>query len=333
MKTSRQEIQDYFESIFGVKPEIKHWVNTKGLPFFLLDEYTFETVTLYGRQCLMLLGREPFENAAKIRKHVDVLKKLVDYPILYATGALKSFERKRLIESGVQFVVPGNQLFAPQLGMDLREFYRSKAVDKEVMGPASQALLIAAIIRGWNNDFTFRGIELVDGDLYSKMTISRAIKEFRSFSLIEPATNEKSPRWRFAGTPKTVWENALPFLQSPIKRVFYFGSAPVVKRAAGLSALSKESMLDEPSIPIVAFSKEEWDMEVQRSGDKALSQLNDPVFAVEVWSYSPEHIRGATLIPVTRECVDPLSLYLSLRNNADERVQISLDEMMEKIEW
>jgi hypothetical protein len=33
------------------------------------------------------------------------------------------------------------------------------------------------------------------------------------------------------------------------------------------------------------------------------------------------------------ESVDPLSLYLSLRNNVDDRVQLSLDELMEKIEW
>lgn len=333
VKTSRQEIQDYFESIFGIKPEIRRWAKTKGLPFYLLDEYAFDVVTLFDRQCLVLLAHEPFENVAKVRKHIDVLATMLDKPILYATGALKSYERKRLIESGVQFVVPGNQFFAPQLGMDLREFYRSRQTDKDAMSPATQALLIAAIIRGWDEDYFFRGVDLDDGGQYSKMTMSRAMKEFQSFGLIEPASNEKSPRWRFVSGPKFIWKKALPVMRNPVKRVVYSDRHPQVQRTAGLSALSKVSMLGEPSTPVIAFTKEGWDAEIQRSGCREVGQFNDPVFEVEIWSYSPDHILGRTCVPVSRESVDPLSLYISLRDDLDDRVQISLDEMMEKIEW
>jgi hypothetical protein len=333
MKTSRQEIQNYFESVFGALPEFKRWTKSKELPFYLLDEYTFDTVTLYGREILVLLAHEPFENAAKIRKHIDVLKKTVDHPILYATGALKSFERKRLIESGVEFVVPGNQLFAPQLGLDLREFFRSRPLEKNAMSPASQALLIAAILRGWGEDYLFRGVDLADLDQYSKMTTSRAMKEFQSFGLIEPTVNEKSPRWRFVAPPKIIWEKALPVMQSPVKRVVFSDWAPLVERAAGLSALSKASLLDEPPIPVIAFTKEGWDLELRRSGRKEVGRFENAFFEIEIWSYSLDHIRGETCVPVSSESVDPLSLFLSLRDCADHRVQISLNEMMEKIEW
>jgi hypothetical protein len=333
VNTNRQDIQDYFELVFGTKPEIRRWAKSRGLPFYLLDEYAFDTVTLFGCQCLLLLAHEPFENVAKIRKHLDVLKTTVDHPILYASGALKSYERRRLIEAGIQFVVPGNQLFAPQLGMDLREYFRGRHVEKAVMGPASQALLIAAMVRGWGKDFTFRGVDLADGALYSKMTMSRAMKEFESFGLIEPATNEKAPRWRFAATPGASWEKALPALQNPVKRVLYADRHPLLQRTAGQSALSKVSMLAEPLTPVIAFSRDEWALEVQRSGCKEVGQFDDPVFEVEIWSYPPDHIDGNTCLPALRESVDPLSLYLSLKDDVDDRVQISLDEMMEKIEW
>lgn len=333
MRTSRQEIQNYFELIFGVKPEIKRWTKSKGLPFYLLDEYAFDVVTLYGCQCVVLLAHEPFENAAKIRKHIDILKKIIDHPILYATGALQSFERKRLIEAGVQFVVPGNQLFAPQLGLDLREFYRSRQAAKTVLSPASQAVLIATLNRGWEENETFRGTDLVDADLYSKMTISRAMKELHSFGLIEPVSTSKSILWRFVAAPKTLWEKSLPVLQSPVKRVVYADWQPVAQRVAGLSALSRLSLLGEPSIPVIAFTKESWDLEVARSGRAEVEPFDKPAVEVEIWSYSPDHITGQTRIPMSPESVDPLSLYLSLRNNVDDRVQLSLDEMMEKIEW
>jgi hypothetical protein len=333
VNTSRQAIQDYLEAIFGIKPEIRRWAKSKDLPFYLLDEYTFEMMTIYDRQCLVLLAHEPFENVAKIRKHLDAVRERVDHPVLYATSALKSYERKRLIEAGIQFVVPGNQFFAPQLGMDLREFYRNRQVEKSAMSPASQALLITAIIRGWDKGFTFRGGDLIEGALYSKMTLSRAMKEFQSFGLIEPASSEKSPRWRFVATPKAIWEKAITVLPTPVKRVVYSDSQPSGLRVAGLSALSKLSMLEEPLIPVIACSREEWDLEISRSGCSEVERFDEPVCEVQIWSYSPDHTRGNTRIPGSSESVDPLSLYLSLRDDVDDRVQISLDEMMEKIEW
>lgn len=333
MKTSRQEIQNYFELIFGAKPEIKRWAKSKGLPFYLLDEYAFDVVTLHGCQCLVLLAHEPFENAAKIRKHIDVLKKIVDHPILYATGALQSFERKRLIEAGVQFVVPGNQLFAQQLGLDLREFYRSRPAEKTVLSPASQAVLIATLNRGWEETQTFRSADLIDADIYSKMTLSRTMKELHSFGLIEPVSSSKSTLWRFVAAPKTLWEKSLPVLQNPVKRVVYADWQPVAQRVAGLSALSKLTLLSEPLIPVIAFTKESWDRELARSGRTEVDSFDGPVVEVEIWSYSPEHIPGKIRIPMSPESVDPLSLYLSLRDSVDDRVQLSLEEMMEKIEW
>ena len=46
--------------------------------------------------------------------------------MVYVTGALASYERKRLIEQKVPFMVPGNQLYLPDLGIDLREYFRQR---------------------------------------------------------------------------------------------------------------------------------------------------------------------------------------------------------------
>jgi hypothetical protein len=47
---------------------------------------------------------------------------------------------------------------------------------------------------------------------------------------------------------------------------------------------------------------------------------------VEVWRYDPR------LLSKT-ETVDKLSLYLSLKDNEDERVQIELENLMNEIQW
>ena len=57
---------------------------------------------------------------ASIRAQIDKIREVTGLPVLYATEALASFERERLIEQKVPFVVPGNQLYLPHLGVDLR---------------------------------------------------------------------------------------------------------------------------------------------------------------------------------------------------------------------
>jgi len=47
---------------------------------------------------------------------------------------------------------------------------------------------------------------------------------------------------------------------------------------------------------------------------------------IEIWSYSPDLLSES---PV----VDPLSLYLSLRNSEDERVQQQLETLIAGIKW
>jgi hypothetical protein len=47
---------------------------------------------------------------------------------------------------------------------------------------------------------------------------------------------------------------------------------------------------------------------------------------IEVWSYHPRLLGDD-------RTVDPLSLYLSLRNSADERVQQQLEKLIEGIKW
>lgn len=73
---------------------------------------------------------------------------MAEHPTIYVTDALASYERKRLIEQKVPFIVPGNQLYLPELGIDLREYFRQRAGSAESpLSPSAQALLITALLR------------------------------------------------------------------------------------------------------------------------------------------------------------------------------------------
>jgi hypothetical protein len=54
-------------------------------------------------------------------------------------------------------------------------------------------------------------------------------------------------------------------------------------------------------------------------------------YALEVWKYNPFTLVNE--LPMDRAVVDPLSLYLSLKSSRDERIEMALDQILEKFIW
>ena len=97
--------------------------------------------------------------------------------LVLGSCALASYERKRLIEQKVPFLVPGNQLYLPDLGINLREYFRKPPVAPDTaLSPATQAMLIIVLLRKpWRAEW--QPAEVVNELGYTAMTLSLAVKE------------------------------------------------------------------------------------------------------------------------------------------------------------
>ncbi len=129
---------------------------------------------------------------------------------------------------------------------------------------------------------------------------------------------------------RVLWEKVLPFLSNPVKRKLAVGSLDRKKGGAlaGETALSRYTMLSEPTTPVIAVSAAAWN---DTKGAKGRKQGEPPRETetekeVEIWKYDPALFARKGLL-------DRLSLFLSLRESPDERVLASLDRMMEEMEW
>lgn len=69
---------------------------------------------------------------------------------VYAAERLSFRERRALVEYKVPFVVPGNQLYLPDLGIYLREYLQRGAVGCKAaaLKPSAQAILICSLLEG-----------------------------------------------------------------------------------------------------------------------------------------------------------------------------------------
>lgn len=321
--------QNYLHETLGVATS-RHelWTGLERLPYFLRDAFDFWQLDILGNQVLLALERHPDQpSIADIRNRLDKLRSITGQPVVYVTEALASYERKRLIAQKVPFIVPGNQLYLPDLGLDLREYFRQRPSSADVpLSPSAQAMLIAALLRPrWEAEW--HPAETAAALGYTPMTLSRAVRELVAAGLAQAHKAGRSQYLNMTHPPHETWEQALPLLRSPVQRTVWTSTqtrTELIVRVAGLSALAHLSMLTEPRSPVFAVRRSAW--QALKADIVELPEAEPRACEWQLWNYTP------TLQPDS-DMVDPLSLILSLRDSTDERVQSALDGLKEQLPW
>jgi hypothetical protein len=83
-------------------------------------------------------------------------------------------------------------------------------------------------------------------------------------------------------------------------------------------------MLSPPREAVYALWSRQW-KELSATA-KTIPIEDEGTCRLQLWRYDPALFADG-------KRVDPFSLYLSLRQHTDERIESALDEMMEKLAW
>lgn len=319
-----QQIFDYLEQTLGVRPHSVAWDGAERLPAFLTARYRFARLEFEGQQLLLMVDKAADnEPPAMIRRRIEQVRAKWDGSIVYVRDRVTAYNRKRLIEQRVPFIVPGNQMYLPEVGLDLREHFRPSRHPPQKFRPATQAVLIFLLLN--RNKHGATASELAPALGYTAMTLSRAFDELEA---VELATCEAAGRERvlcLCDGRRETWERAQSWSIDPVKSRHFVASEPVGLRA-GQAALAHLTMLVEPELPVVAISHKRWLTFKKLTPDAGLYDRDAAACEVEVWKYEPrEYDRPGV--------VDPLSLFLSIKQAEDERIEQALDELMEQIRW
>ncbi|OGV67280.1 MAG: hypothetical protein A3K19_30165 [Lentisphaerae bacterium RIFOXYB12_FULL_65_16] len=303
------------------------------LPVHVGTRYAVYRTVLFERPYWLLLANaaEPFSPAAAARDQA-LAQRAFDAAVALVFPRLAAFERRRLIEKRVAFIVPGQQAFLPMALVDLREHVRPRMLDVAGERPlaltaAAQALFLHLLqhpeIDSWP---LHRWAEQL---CCSNMTISRGGRELVAAGLLAADGKGRTVHLRLSGTPHTTWKKALPLLRSPVARkthVLILKPDAVHAQDAGLTALAQLTALATDPRPEMAMSGAAYRAAVA-GGALAPQPFADPgCVSMEQWLYAPGLTAGARV-------VDRLSLFLSLKDSPDERVQGALNELLEGMQW
>lgn len=327
MHPELKELERYVHDALGVSLKPTPWSGADRLPHFLKEQYRFAQAELLGLHVLLVIDINPEEQSpATVRKHMDLLQTKQHAHLIYVRAQVTAYNRKRLIEQKVPFIVPGNQMYLPMLAIDFREHFRRLREEIPTFSPSTQVVVLYALLRD-------AGQVLIPTEMaprlgYSAMTMTRAFDELETASLAGITVRGRERCLRFNGVRKEIWDKAQPFLRSPVNKRL------VIRRTdgmgdgihAGLTALAHYSMLAPPPHATYALSREDWQALRKRHKIIEVPAQDPDASEIEVWWYPPA-------LFAEQGMVDQLSLYLSLKNDHDERTETALEEMMEKFKW
>ena len=85
-------------------------------------------------------------------------------------------------------------------------------------------------------------------------------------------------------------------------------------------------MIEEDRLPAFAVWHETFRVHLQKGLFDSIPDHDEANVSLEAWNYNPVQLTQADM-------VDPLSLYLSLQDSPEERIQQQLEQLLEKVPW
>lgn len=292
----------------------------KQLPLLYKGTYDIFMLNSGGAEWLVMRPKA-YVGLSQLRKNRAFLETKSQLNVALYLDRASLYSKDKMIEDGIPFIIDGDTVYLPFLGLLLGKKQRELKPVHQISF-LTQRILLKGLYEGYDN----ATVTALSGKLgVSKMAVSKSFDEleYLDVGVINHFGRRRSITMR--GDKKSLWEKIKPFMRNPVIRTFDLKQDAHMSLCAGISALSEYSMLADNSYPTYAIEKSEINM----SGIRELKQASKGddigcrVFEV-----------GYFLDCIKPGVQDPLSVLLSVEDEKDdERVEISIEEMLKEYVW
>jgi len=332
-------LQDYIVDEIGLpfRAERLQEDQLSGLPLFLLGVFTFYHAVLDGHDCTVLYMKEgQLPRVDALIQQVGRIQDKLGHKVIVWMNDASAYQRKKLVERRLNFVVPYQQLYLPDFYIDVRPSVR-ESPRADILQPLAQQILIAHLLdRTWHGSrlenamFDIGPFQKLAADLGTNaMAITRAATNLKDLKICD-VMGTKRKFIRFTKGRNELWNelNDRKLWINPVLKSLYVDTRPEGRtvRQGGETGLSLYTDLNPPQVPILAMDKSEYYH--QRQYEHWNESQPEGNFLLQVWHYNPAHWQN------NEQAVDPISLYLTLKDTRDERLEMELSKLLnEKLWW
>ena len=309
---------EYLNKVLGIEVV---YMNGKfeHLPNFIVTRYRLQRVSMNGQGVIFLYPKTELEQVEVLKKQIARIQKNENLPVVLVLNELSFRQKEYLIREKIPFIVEGRQIYLPFMALYLQERCNAEKKPREEILPSAQMLLLHFIYGGAQELSTSQAAKDLE---LTPTSISRASRQLEEMGLLHIRKVGVQRIMQSEDSPKTLFQKAGDKLLNPIKRTVYIPKELVGTELleSGYSALAEYSMLNTPNVRCYAAERiSQWKDVMTNSLQNSQVQV-----AVEMWRYNPRKLS-------TRNNVDELSLALALREDADERVEEAVEEMLNEL--
>ena len=294
----------------------------KKLPLVYRGRYDIFTVETNGALWMAIHPKDDV-GLVMLRRDRAGVEKMTGLNCAIFLDRTTFYIKEKLIEEGIPFVIDGKQVFLPFIGYLLSKENERELAPVHLISFLTQKMLLMAIYERWN-EVKVSGAAKRMG--VSTKSASRCFDELEYLNIDVLGMKGKSRVINIPDDRKQLWQQIERVLRNPVIRRFVLREDMKIEKKAGISALCEYSLLSDNVYPTYAVTKRE----LKASGvkvEKQVSELEEIGCVVLELGYFIDFLG--------KGFQDPLSVVLSLtgEEQEEERVDISINEMLEEYVW
>jgi len=292
------------------------------LPRYLGRIYQLRSGTLLNIDVLFAVNMEKkVGSITDLSRQQELLTKLSGRQVVYVFECLNRDTTARLVDRRLAFIENKKQVFLPFLLLKLTaEDHRSHSIKKlESLDKWSTVVVIRQLLKG--DQAGLNGLQLAKTLGVSAISASRIMADLAAIEICQIQSSGTAKVMKFEDR-QSLWKKALPQLKNPVTHLVNLMNKPdSLILDAGESALAQQTSLVQPDQQTFAI----YLNRPQISELKKRSVAGPTLYRLEIWDRDPRLTADDT------NRIDPISLYLTMRNNPDERIQIALQDLLKTV--
>ena len=314
-------------SILGRKVELTRRTadKLKGLTIGEKLSYVFYDGTYLGVSLLFVEPKKGNPTPKVCSLTSNRLAELYGLPVVFILQPGPTYERTRLMDKGVYFVMSDQYAFLPMLVASEKS---SNRVPAKVLSPVAQYLLLFHLQVKSIEGLSAR--EIAPLVPYSYESVTLGLTCLTDVGLVEKIkAGQRSKVVHFMEKGRELWNKAQPYLTNPVDRRFYCDemNGQYTYPECCINALSHYSRLNPDEERMLAMTQKEYNG-LNSQGTFVRQNLYDGNYMIEVWKYQP-----IIQFEDDKAYVDKLSLVLSLKADEDPRVEGEVEYIIERMVW
>lgn len=321
MNKTLKYLQEIFEN--DLKTEYRKFNDV--FPMYMTERYIFRFISISGDTNSYVLVK-PIQalevNITNLKKQQKQIMGYSNSVPVFVFEELRLTQRNSLVKNKIPFVQPNNQIFIPNVFLNLSQKEIIKKDYPECFSVSTQVVYIYLLL---NNIYETNAPRLAKEIPYATITISRALAELEGRGVIYTEGNNTRKIYKIENK-KYSFAKGKNYLFNPVDRVYYANldidcHQMLISNETALARLDtflnegKELYYAATATQIKALDKtillNKYDIE------------EDAYVTLEQYKYNPQFLSR-------NQYIDIISLYAQMKDIDDDRIQIAMDELLKE---